>query len=723
MNTNLITLCLLLTGINIMNAQDNGNIVTDSVRFANLEEIVVTSRKPLSIVRADRISYLPSEMTSAIGSNVYDALQSIPGLSIGSNGVISVNGESGISVYIDGRKSILTGEMLISHLKSLSTSGIEKIEILTVPGAKRDASEASTIINLQKKRKKDEGFTIGLNSGGHIGKARNVYGNIYTEYLMNSHYLQLTYSGNRARNTSKLFTVRPYSDNDEHLQQNYDRIRHDVMHNIGFSYDYQPNSSFKTGSVVNYNYFKRREPAVMTTFIPDSEPTVTDNTACFINKNIYGGVYLKRIFNHPETDFNLSLDFFNYHNSEDQFMNDNTGNSIIGDMSSKIFGLVGAMDYRRRLSSHWHFSCGTRISYVKMNSHGNYEDLKAAQINSRQNQADNFGSDFGYNENVNALYFESKATYGISALSLGVRMEQSSTHNAFSGNESAESKDYAGHDLRIYPSVALSINAAESGSWVLSYSEKITRPRFADLDPFIHIFDDITHVGGNVNLKEAIGHCVDMAYSNNSWLRIGVRAMYTSDEIVKCYREITDKTVYVTPENLPRYLQFIGTVSAANIKISSWWASSITANIVYSNYHFPASLDSSSNIMFTPMIDVRNRLNLPYGWATELNVSYRSKAAYGQAEVSSSWSAYLGFRKSFFNNSLNLAIYMNDVFNTNRTCSKIVISGREASLQEREFENMRRLGVSFSFRFNSGKNTSGKENRKSCIDEMNRVNL
>ena len=67
---------------------------------------------------------------------------------------------------------------------------------------------------------------------------------------------------------------------------------------------------------------------------------------------------------------------------------------------------------------------------------------------------------------------------------------------------SAESKDYAGHDLRIYPSVALSINAAESGSWVLSYSGKITRPRFADLDPFIHIFDDITHVGGNVNLKK-----------------------------------------------------------------------------------------------------------------------------------------------------------------------------------------------------------------------------
>ena len=112
---------------------------------------------------------------------------------------------------------------------------------------------------------------------------------------MNSHYLQLTYSGNRARNASKLFTVRPYSDNDEHLQQNYDRIRHDVMHNTGFSYDYQPNSSFKTGSVVNYNYFRRREPAVMTTFIPDSKPTVTDNTACFINKNIYGGVYLKRI--------------------------------------------------------------------------------------------------------------------------------------------------------------------------------------------------------------------------------------------------------------------------------------------------------------------------------------------------------------------------------------------------------------------------------------------
>ena len=118
----------------------------------------------------------------------------------------------------------------------------------------------------------------------------------------------------------------------------------------------------------------------MTTFIPDSEPTVTDNTACFINKIFMAGIS-KADIQPPRNRFQPvnKLDFFNYHNSEDQFMNDNTGNSIIGDMSSKIFGLVGAMDYRRRLSSHWHLSCGTRISYVKMNSHGNYEDLKAAQ--------------------------------------------------------------------------------------------------------------------------------------------------------------------------------------------------------------------------------------------------------------------------------------------------------------------------------------------------------
>ena len=54
----------------------------------------------------------------------------------------------------------MTGEMLISHLKSLSTSGIEKIEILTVPGAKRDASEASTIINLQRSERKTKGLPL-----------------------------------------------------------------------------------------------------------------------------------------------------------------------------------------------------------------------------------------------------------------------------------------------------------------------------------------------------------------------------------------------------------------------------------------------------------------------------------------------------------------------------------------------------------------------------------
>lgn len=728
MNKTLILSCILAGYSTVfLNAQENcsgngENVVSDSVRFAQLEEVVITSRKPMSIVKADRITYQPSEMISTGGANIYDVLMSIPGLSIDGNGIITINGENGVGIYVDGRKSILTGEMLISFLKSLSASNIDKIEILTVPGAKRDASEAATVINLQKKRRREEGFGFGINSDNSVGKSHSFYGNGSMEFYRSRHYLSLGYSGNTAYRPSNLFTLRPCKDYNGNLRQNYNRERYDIMHNIALSYDYQLDNYSKIGTVLNYNYFRRREPATMTTFIPDKEklPTVTTNTAYFINKNIYGGVYFKRILESPHTGLNISLDFFNYDNYEEQFMKNNIGEGIIGDMSGRIYGIVGAADWESAISPHWHLSTGARISYVEMNNYGVYED---SNNTSGVLSNDDFGSHSGYRENVNAGYIEARANSGILSASLGVRMEQSNTHNAFSGNESSEPQDYSRHDLRVYPSMSLLINFQESGSWALSYSKKITRPRFSDLDPFIHIFDDITHVGGNVNLKGAISHSINLSYSNNSWLRIGVSGTYASNEIVKCYQEITDKLVYVMPENLPRYLKFICSASVMNIGLKPWWTLSVNANVLYSNFHFPVSLDSPSNVRFTPIIDVRSYFNLPYGWSAELNASYRGKTVYGQAEVSSSWNSYLGFRKPLFNNKLNLVFYVKDILNTNYSDSKIVFSEREALLVEREFENMRRIGVSLSFRFDSGKRTSRKENRNSCVDEMNRVNL
>lgn len=72
---------------------------------------------------------------------------------------------------------------------------------------------------------------------------------------------------------------------------------------------------------------------------------------------------------------------------------------------------------------------------------------------------------------------------------------------------------------------------------------------------------------------------------------------------------------------------------------------------------------------------------------------------------------------------IGLTAYVRDIFNSNHSKSAITLSGKKATLAEREFENMRRIGISLSVRFKRNQSRFKKENRNTCIDEMNRVNL
>lgn len=715
-----ISPCSADTAITTGQTVYQNQLQTDSVFFTDLKEITVTATRPTSIVKADRISYIPSAIIS--GNTVYDALESIPGVSVESDGKISVNGERGITVNIDGRKSILTGEALTAFLRATPSSDIDKIDIITAPSARREASGPVTTINIQRRRKNTNGFSIGLNSNAQIWKTRRIYGALHTEYSCKGHVLTLICSSLSALNPTDLITERPYPGYSENLLQTYRRERTDLMNNIALSYDYKTNSNLSLGASLNYNHSNRKEPASMTTITPiDGNPIITNNSARFITHNVYGGAYLKKQASGSKNGWTLSFDFFNHDNTENQLMEDNASTSIKGDMSGNTFGLVGNFDWQKTLSSNWEITAGLRTSYIRMSNLGIYSD-QSEQASSKDHSA-SLGSSFGYSENVNALYAEAKARYGFLTATAGLRAEESNLNSDFSGNESADSHDISRHGFRIYPSVSLMASTLSAGTWMLSYSTRVTRPRFADLDPFIHLFDDITHVGGNIRLRESISNSVSAVWTNGSWMRASITGNYSENEIMKCYRELGDGIVYVSPENLPRHLQLILTLSANNLRIGPCWNLSATATMLYSNYHFPAETEIRPNVLFTPMGTLKNRLTLPWDITAEISAEYKGRMAYGQAVVSPIWTTHIGLKKSFLSNKISLSVYMRDIFNTNHPTSTILLSGRKATLSEREFENMRKIGISLSFRFKGNSRSLKKEAGNTLIDEMNRVNL
>lgn len=697
------------------------SLANDSVMYSELQDVTVVAERPVTILRADKVSYHPSSMLSGGYGSIYEAIKSLPGISITSDGEIKINGIEGLTVNVDGRKTILSGENLINYLKTVPVTDIEKIEIESYSGAKAEGADAPTILNIVKRRKKEDSYALGGNIDCQAWRARQIYGSAFGEYCRNGHGVSVNYSRYAARNPSELLTDRPYLDLKERLTQVYDRRRRDRSHYISVNYEYRATSGHTIGTSLNYNHFKRKETAVMTTTVPFvAEAAVTSNNALFVTDNLFGEIYVKRKSSENTSDWAAACDFFRYKSSEGQLMENNGGMSVEGDMTGITYGAVGTFDFNKSFSTNWRISAGTRISYVDMKSNGIYASQKTEVITE---DIDNLSSSFGYGENVNALYTEGKCVYGILNASIGLRGELSNLYTYFSGNESSGSREITRRYFHIYPSLSVMLSPNGFGSWMLAYANKVSRPRFADIDPFIHLYDDITHVGGNINLKESKRHSLSLAWSDNSHLRLMIGGELISGDIVKYYRELSDRIVYVTPENIPSHLQILLSVGGNDIRPTQWWSMSLNGSILYSTYHFAKETGLRPNSLWTPMMDLKNVIHLPYQVKAEAAASFRGRMAFGQAQISGVWNTYIGLRKDFLDGRMSIALYMKDIFNSNHFKSTILLDGRKAMLFEKEYEDMRKVGLSISYRISGGAVNSKKDARKAWIDELNRVNL
>ena len=104
-----------------------------------LAEVEVKAKKPLIERQMDKLVVNVSASPLAAGSNGNDILRRSPGVRIDKDGNITVNGK-GVEIWIDGKPSYLSGQQLKAMLDGTDGNTIEKIEIISNPSAKYEAS-------------------------------------------------------------------------------------------------------------------------------------------------------------------------------------------------------------------------------------------------------------------------------------------------------------------------------------------------------------------------------------------------------------------------------------------------------------------------------------------------------------------------------------------------------------------------------------------------------
>jgi hypothetical protein len=119
-DTNNLLLKITVTGYQPkMLAVGNGTVpaITLARKNAQLNEVVVTAKKPIIEVKPDKMVFNVEASINATGSNALELLQKSPGVIVDKDDNIILSGKNGVRIYIDGKPSPLSMKDVAAQLK------------------------------------------------------------------------------------------------------------------------------------------------------------------------------------------------------------------------------------------------------------------------------------------------------------------------------------------------------------------------------------------------------------------------------------------------------------------------------------------------------------------------------------------------------------------------------------------------------------------------------
>ncbi|MGX1753347.1 TonB-dependent receptor [Sphingobacterium sp. NPDC055346] len=138
---------------------DLGNILISSAQ-QSLEQVTVTANIAAQKHSSDRQTYQASQYKNAVGGTALDIVKNLPSASVDANGNISMRGNSGVIVLINGKPSFIDPATILGQI---AANDVSEVEYITSPTAQYDPDGKGGIINLKTKKSAANGFAWILN--------------------------------------------------------------------------------------------------------------------------------------------------------------------------------------------------------------------------------------------------------------------------------------------------------------------------------------------------------------------------------------------------------------------------------------------------------------------------------------------------------------------------------------------------------------------------------
>lgn len=525
-----------------------------NLKTQDIQGVVITapSTKPYK-VELDKRTYDPSQDIVSRGGNLQDVLSNVPSVSVDTDGTVSMRGSSNVRFLINGKPSALLGiDDGANALQSIPADQIERIEVITNPSSKFEASGTAGILNIILKKNKKMGFNGSVT--GTLGYLPQTNMNTNLSWRKGKFTWFLNGGGgyreskNTNRNTS--WFNNPVENTDE-TYTDQESITKSKSNNYnasgGLTFDITDRTSVNASGTVRsfdsenngrINYFYQYLNA------PDAFRQRL-NKGSNNNLAFQGDFGLDHKFDDKGQNLSLSLSLQRNRSYNDTDVNDQSNNIFLLEdgINQKTINksIVGKADYELPIGEVSKLEAGYRLD-VNNNDYNNMvlESTAASPIHT---YLGNYSYNALYKEMFNAFYLQFKSKIGKLGYQLGLRDEISKIDIDYlnlNGLGKTQTKNYN----NLFPSVFLSYDIAKDNQFLINYSRRIDRPRSFFLIPNPSYSDNQNIFDGNIDLNPSYVDSYEFGYSIS-------KKSFTINPTLY-YRHTTDDVkmlVYRTNEN------------------------------------------------------------------------------------------------------------------------------------------------------------------------------
>ena len=681
---------------------------TDSIKKTAtlLDEVKIETKQKLIKVESDKTTVSVKDNAMLSSGNAYDAVKKLPGVIASPIGGLSLNGK-GVTVFIDGSPSTLSGSDLETYLSSLPASAIEKAELIYNPGASFDANASGSVINLVTSSKRLKG----INASFNINYNFNKYQKPSPQILLNgkekklSWQTMLGYNYIDSEEVSRNGQTFTSFDPDKFIDQKRKNLS--TNRNLYFRGGTNYKLTNKSNLLFNYN----------ATVANNRESFDASTTGSDISDYLNSGSTKTKSNNQEiSLQFKTKLDtlgktldvvaFTNVFNRNPNlkstaFENNNSSfNNVTND-----FGLLNYyLKYDFVIpfeKSKFSISTGGKFNTIKVNNTGNYN----------LNTADTRVIDFDYKETNLAFYAEARKKIQKFNFTAGLRFENFNVDRTGVTENVATRIEFK--NKNIFPNLSALYEVNKNVNVSASYSRKISQPSYGTLDPNGSSFDQYNSTAGNILLNPSFFDNYELKMTAFQYVQLGTNYTVAKDhnqfilnaepgELVstQTFQQFDRFKTFSAYVNFPIPLDYIFKGKEEFMKRMS---NPDKMNYIFLNINYIKNLTDGYDFSF------KSRAIWNYAAQAQILLPKDIKCSmtYYILPANGVWEIYkitkpiqefdISFNKDFMNKKLKLGVHLFDVFNQNQINALVSSTNLQTDFYKKEDSRTFRLSLTYNF--------------------------